>query len=179
MAKHEWFVKESKIKSIFSWLISSIGWLFWWKNIFFIREVVDGKIVWLGSGYEIPNIAVMGFTFLTLFAIYGTCKILEMTDFTRKIVKIISWMGEHTLYIFMLHATILYFGLMPCLVIENVWLKRIVYMMLMIIVPLIIEYVVKVGTNKIIIFGKWIKMKQKNRVKNKMKVLMITKKKAE
>lgn len=157
MAKHELFVKESKKKSVIIWLVSSVGWFFWWKNINFIRDVIDRKMVWFGSGYDIPNVAIGGFSILTLLVIYGTCKILEMSDITKRIVGMFSWLGEHTLYIFMLHATILYFCIIPYLIIENIWLKRIVYMVLMVVIPLVIEYAINVLVKKIIMLGKRIK----------------------
>lgn len=161
MAKHEWFVKESRIKSVLIWVFSSIGWLLWWKNIFLIRNVIDRKMIWFGSGYDIPNVAIGGFSILTLLVVYATCKILEMSDATKKIIIMFSWLGEHTLYIFMLHATILYFCIMPYLIIENIWLKRIVYMVLMIIVPLMVEYAINVLIKKMIMLVQRVKNQQK------------------
>ena len=50
-----------------------------WNNIISIRVNVDGKIFWLGSGYDIPNVAVIGFAILTIFAIY-VCNINVRND---------------------------------------------------------------------------------------------------
>ena len=141
MAKHEWFVKESTLKSVLIWIISSVAWFVLWKNFAKVRWTVDVKVP-LGEGYDCPSITLMVFSILTLFAIYGACKILEKNKITRKFVQIGSWLGEHTLYIFMYHLTFLYFWFMPYLEIENIWLKRVVYMSLMIILPLIVEYIV-------------------------------------
>lgn len=150
MIKHGWFEQESLIKSILIWSISSVAWIFWRKKLVIFRMVIDSKVPW-GEGYDCPSITIMLFAIFTLFAIYGICKILEKTEITRKIVQAGSWLGERTLYIFMLHLVILYFWLMPYIEIENIWLKRIVYMVLMIVLPLVIEYIVKTCV-------KWIKV---------------------
>lgn len=150
MIKHEWFEKESLLKSILIWSISSVAWFFLRKNLVGLKSIIDVKIPW-GEGYDCPSVITMLFALSTLFAIYGICKILEKTEITGKIVQAGSWLGERTLYIFMLHLVILYFGLMPYIIIENIWLKRVVYMVLMIVLPLVIEYMVKTCM-------KWIKI---------------------
>lgn len=158
MAKHEWFVKESTLKSVLIWSVSSVAWFFMWRNFGTIRWTIDVKVPF-GEGYDSPSVTLMVFSILTLFAIYGACKILEKNEITRKIVQIGSWLGEHTLYIFMYHLTFLYFWFMPYLEIENIWLKRVVYMSLMVIVPLLIEYIVNCFTIKMKNGIKQIRMK--------------------
>lgn len=158
MAKHEWFAKESLLKSIIIWSVSSIAWFVLWKNFAKVRWTIDVKVP-LGEGYDCPSITLMVFSILTLLSIYGICKILEKTKFTRKIVLIGSWLGEHTLYIFMYHLTLLYFVFMPYIEIENIWVKRIVYMSLMIVIPLVIEYIVNFVIVKVREKINWIKMK--------------------
>ena len=148
MVKHGIFLKTSIVKSILIWGISSVAWFLWWKNLYFIRLVID-EMVPLGDGFDIPSVTIMVFAILTLFAIFGVCTILEKMKITRRIVKAGSWLGEHTLYIFMLHLTILHFWFIPYIIIDNIWIKRVVYIGLMVIIPLIIEYSIHWITEKI------------------------------
>ena len=148
MVKHGIFLKISLVKSGLIWGFFSFAWFLWWKNLYPIRVMLD-DIVPLGDGYDIPSVTIMVFAILTLFAIFGVCTILEKVELTRKIVRVGSWLGEHTLYIFMLHATILYFWLLPYVIIDNIWLKRCIYIGLMVLIPLVIEYIIYWITEKI------------------------------
>lgn len=162
MAKHNVFVKVSMVKSILIWGGFSLSWLLWWKNLNPIRWIID-EMVPLGDGYDTPSITIMVFAVLTIFAIYGACEILEKIEVTRWIIQVGSWLGEHTLYIFMCHATILYFWFIPYLIIDNIWLKRVVYMGLMIIIPLGIEYGIKLFNEKVKIIVDGARMKARGR----------------
>lgn len=156
IARHEWLAKETNKKSVLIWLMSSVCWLLWWKNLGNSRNLIDSKVPF-GYGFNPPSITFMVFAIFTLFAVYGFCKILEKKDSTKKLVEIGSWLGTHTLYIFMYHMIILYFFIMPYLNIENVWLKRGVYWGLMILIPIILEYTVKgcvITTKKFLSFTK-------------------------
>ena len=134
-----------------------MAWFLWWKNLNPIRWTIDDMVP-LGDGYDTPSITIMVFAVLTLFAIYGACKILEKAELTRGIIQAGSWLGEHTLYIFMCHATILYFWFMPYLVIDNIWLKRVVYMGLMLMIPLAIEYSINLVIKRVKIVINRLKM---------------------
>lgn len=148
VARHEWLSEENDGKSMLIWLVASGFWIIWWMNLVNIRNYVDSKVPF-GYGFNPPSIAFMAFSIFTLFAIYGFCKILEKWDMTKNVVRICSWFGTHTLYIFMYHMILLYFFLMPYLNIENIWLKRIVYWGLMIAIPITWEFIVNICITKI------------------------------
>lgn len=156
MAKHNCFNRDNFKKSILIWGSSSVAWIWWWNNLYFIRKVVDYKIPF-GAGYEIPSVAIIVFSIITLFSIYGACKMLEKIRLFEKVIQIGAWFGEHTLYIFMCHNTILHFYIIPYWNIENMWLKRIVYFGLMILIPIIIEYIVKLCTTKMKRVVEWMR----------------------
>lgn len=54
-----------------------------------------------------------------MFSIYGACKTLEKVRLFDKVIQIGAWFGEHTLYIFMCHNTILHFCIILYWNIEN------------------------------------------------------------
>lgn len=142
MMKHECFDNDHMINSIFIWIISGGIWILLWNNLVGIKTIIDSKLPF-GEGYDTPSMVSMIYGICTLFAIYSVCKILEKRKITLTIVHVVSWIGRHSLYIFMYHAVILYFFIMPHIAIENIWSKRIVYFGLMIIIPIAIEYTIK------------------------------------
>lgn len=141
IAKHEWLAKDSLPKSVIIWLIASLGWFFCWQNLENLKKIFDYKVP-LGGGFNPPSITFMLFALFALFAVYGFCKILEKTKYTRIFVEVGARIGKHTLHIFMYHTMIIYYFLVPCFPIENMWLKRVFYWGVVVVASILLEFII-------------------------------------
>lgn len=141
IAKHKLFRKRN-IKNLF-WLsiFSTILWLIISNNILLSIEKIDSKFFPIELTLNPPNITLVLYSIITLVMIYSIVNILEDIKIFNKIINFMAFIGKHTLYIFLYHILV-YHNILINIHIDNMWLKRVVYLSLMIGVPIIIEFLV-------------------------------------
>ncbi|MDE6386419.1 MAG: hypothetical protein K2L82_01280 [Lachnospiraceae bacterium] len=91
-----------------------------------------------GTGLNPPGVTLMcyaGIVLLWCFAMGSLCA--EGNYLTIKIAGFLKGIGESSLYIFLYHRLILDYFLCPYIVIENIWIRRIIYIVCMVYIPII------------------------------------------
>lgn len=141
VAKEGWIDKKSNKANIAIWLCSSIGCFYWWAYIVKNRMRLDSLFPF-GDGKNPPSITFMVFAILILFAVFAFCTLLEQNKYTDKVLDWGAWIGTHTLYIFMYHGIFLDYFANKYFIIEYIWLKRIIYILMMIAISIVVEYIV-------------------------------------
>ncbi len=142
-AKYDFHI-ESKLKSglltLFTIVVALVYWKFECVNLFSI----DLKIPF-GNGINPPSISsfIMSITIaISVFSFAELTKDRVRSGMTI-ILKVIEFIGQHTLYIFLYHRLILDYWLMPYVVIDNIWIKRFFYLTCMILIPIAFEYMLR------------------------------------
>lgn len=91
-----------------------------------------------GFGLNPPGVTLMcyaGIVLLWCFSMGSLCA--AGNRLTSKIAGFLKSIGENSLYIFLYHRLILDYFLCPYFVIENIWLRRIIYIACMVYIPII------------------------------------------
>lgn len=101
-----------------------------------------------GDGFNPPSITLITMALFVLCFCFGMFNLLQYFKLTKYIVNFISAGGRHTLYIFIYHKLFLDYFLCPYVQIENKILRRIIYMTVIIIGPILIEYLFKIIRGK-------------------------------
>ena len=140
-------------KSLFLIIVLVIAVLCWVHFIFLNKLLIDSKLP-LGAGFNPPSISLglyatllfLLFYFIDIFAeSFGVCKYLNL------LVRPLTFIGGHTLYIFLYHRLFLdYINVMICSrntmfseMYNNPWIRRIWILIIMIFGPILIEVVAK------------------------------------
>lgn len=143
--RHGWFENTSWIKNSICLLAGAVGYYSWWRTIC-IRghEFFDSKVKY--GGYNPPSLAFMGLAVFMLLICFGLFSVLERNRFSKWITISADWLGKHTMSIFLYHKLILdlviptYFSNM---MVMDIWLKRILYFILMIFGSIMLDMVVQ------------------------------------
>lgn len=140
-AKH--CIKEHSIRvSILFTAAGFMLWIMWWRIECKYRTEIDSCFPF-GGGYNPPSVSFMVSAVFMMIFIWGVSEILERNRFTSILVRIMQFIGRHTLYIFLYHKLVLDYILVPYVKISNIWAERVVYFLTMTGMALIIEYMVK------------------------------------
>ncbi len=103
-----------------------------------------------GTGLNPPGVTLMcyaGIVLLWCFSVGSLC--VAGNRLTSKITGFLKWIGENSLYIFLYHRLILDYFLCPYVTIEYIWLKRIVYIVCMVYIPIIGNKLYRVCKRKV------------------------------
>lgn len=99
-----------------------------------------------GNGFNPPSVRFIVFSIITLFVLYSLFSLLEENtwEIIQQVVDLFSFIGKHTLYVFMYHLFVKdmilkYFSA----VLVNKWAMRICIFVPMIVAPVITVYLVK------------------------------------
>ena len=91
-----------------------------------------------GAEINPPGVTLMCYAGIVLLWCFSMGFICEVDNsFTGKIIGLLKRIGENSLYIFLYHRLILDYFLYPYIVIENIWVRRIIYIVCMISIPII------------------------------------------
>ena len=140
-------------KSLFLIIVLVIAVLCWVHFIFLNKLLIDSKLP-LGEGFNPPSISLglyatllfLLFYLIDIFAeSFGVCKYLNL------LVRPLTFIGGHTLYIFLYHRLFLdYINVMICSrntmfseMYNNPWIRRIWIIIIMIFGPILIEVIAK------------------------------------
>lgn len=126
--------RVSRLKSIIIAICSSALWFFWWRYICGTEREID-RFLPFGEGINPPGLSLMILALLTLLSAYGIFTLSEQIKILTPLVSLISFVGRHTLEIFMYHILVRDI-LDKYIVIANMNVKRIVYLCAMIFIPI-------------------------------------------
>lgn len=128
-------------RGIFFAVSGAIGYFVWWKFVCIDQLVIDSKLPF-GSGMNPPGVSLFIMSILVLGLVYGLCMLLQRLNLNL-VVDSVSWLGAHTLYIFLYHRAFLDV-LSSRIDLENQILKGIICFGAMVIGPMLIEWMMKV-----------------------------------
>lgn len=88
-----------------------------------------------------PGLIIMISACLMMLFTYGLFGMLDRINLSwlTGALEVVYWLGRHTLYMFLYHRFFLDYFLIPYVMIDNIWLKRIVYLIVMIGGSMLIE----------------------------------------
>ena len=112
------------------------GWIFGCNDRFKIDNLIH-----FGAANP-PGITLMSLSFGMIFFCFGAFNVLNRLKFLTYIVRFVSWLGSHTLYIFLFHRFWLDYILCPYIVISDPCIRFIVYFAVMIVGSIIFEFAV-------------------------------------
>lgn len=113
-----------------------------WGRFYYIdRLMLDSKLPF-GIGKNPPSITLLILTLIILFFCCGLFSLFEKLKFLNIITSVCSYIGKHTLYIFLFHLFLLN-TICLRIPISSMWLKQIIYLGIMIGGSIIIEYTAK------------------------------------
>ena len=125
-------------------LLFLLGTFFWWRFECFDQCGVDRKLPFGGGNFNPPSISGTLMAILVAGTIFNLEALLKKRAFSGKIAFLWSWLGSHTLYIFLYHRFFLDFILPRCKFLQgNIWIKRCGYMAAMIFGSIAIEFFFK------------------------------------
>lgn len=139
IAKHR-LLEETKTRAIGCTIVFGGLWFLWiymnYKNI----DSVDSFIS-AGNLVNPPGMIIMLSACLVLPFSFGLFEILNQIriSWLSRIIEGVCYVGRHTLYIFLYHNLFLEYFLSPYVMIENIWLRRVVFLIVMIGGSLMVE----------------------------------------
>ena len=104
IAKYKLFNTITLKKSITTSIISLILGILWFNVEIHYHFLLDSKIPF-GTGINPPSITLTIMALIMLSLSFGIFTLFEFCEKTKWITNLTSWMGEHTLYIFLYHIT--------------------------------------------------------------------------
>jgi len=153
IAKYNWLDAAKNSRVYASIVVFSIAWIIWIKQHFHEMASLEAFLKG-GNLANPPSIVLMVSAGLLLpvlfgvFAIWAKSKIRPVSLCLNGVLYI----GRHSLYIFLYHRLVLDYILVPYVQINHIWLKRFVYMGMMISGSLIIEIIIKrIGKLKVFV----------------------------
>ncbi len=138
--KHNIFGKINFTTAMILTIISLACTVIWWKFECINHYSLDAKLPF-GEGINPPSVSTTVMMLCVAIFCFSFITVLENITKLTAIVDFMSKLGRHTLYIFLYHRIVLDKFLVPMVNIGNIWIKRIIFMLLMISVPVIIEYI--------------------------------------
>ena len=110
----------------------------WYLFVFTDNFHIDSYIPF-GLGKNPPSITAMIMAILMLFFSYGIFSLWSMSDdkFVLSLENWISIIGKNSLYIFLYHRLILDYYLRLKIDMDNMWAKRFIYLICMVVLPMV------------------------------------------
>lgn len=139
ISKHDIFRNLTLKKCAAFTVIGSILYFILWSFTCYDHFALDAKLPF-GTGFNPPGITLGSMGVVMLFLSCGVFSLFQFTKYLNWITSFCSWIGKHTLYIFLYHRLFLDYILPRFLETENIWLKRIVYLIIMFVGPIFIEH---------------------------------------
>ena len=125
--KHAVLEDTSLRKSLVTMIVFGVLWVVWWYYVMIpYRGVLDGWFPF-GDGFNPPSISFMVSAFLMLFFLFGLFTTLQRFSVTKWFVDVMDKGGRYTLYIFLYHRFFLDFFLRRYVIIDNKWIRSLVY----------------------------------------------------
>lgn len=128
---------SSKGHCLRTFVLSGGGYLALWRCIYIGIET--GK----QRRYNPPELLLSIMSFSMLGICFSFFSWMEERGFFTKGITAISFLGKHSLYIFLFHRLFLDYICKPYIQVDNIWIKRGAYFTIMIIGPIGIEKIIK------------------------------------
>ena len=96
-----------------------------------------------GEGKNPPGVSLMVYSIFITVAVYFIWRLILNYKLVSRVFSAVSKIGKHTLYIFLYHSLIRDLIIYSHVVIDNIWLKRLIFIGLMIIGSIILELLFK------------------------------------
>ncbi len=130
--KHGFLNDISLRKSVQFMILFGGTWIIWWYFVLCPHRGAVDAFFPFGKGINPPGICLMISAVLMLGFLFGFFTLLQRFNVTKWLVDVTNQLGSHTLYIFLYHRFFLDFVLRRHVIIDNIQLKRIVYLSVMI-----------------------------------------------
>lgn len=140
--KYQIFEKRSLDISVRFTLVYGLLWIIWWYYIMCPYRTYVDALFPFGSGFNPPGICFMVSGILMLCFLFGVFTLLQNYKVTKPIVNIFAFIGKYTLYIFLYHKLFLDY-ILPVFRIDNLWIKRVIYLGVMIAGSILINKIVR------------------------------------
>lgn len=139
LAKKRKTIKINNIKILF-WGIGLVAYSIIYIKHGFYFDMKLGEP--FGNGLNPPGITLMLYSILVFIFIYYLINNMQNANvfFTKKVIAILCIIGQNSYYIFLYHRLVLDYFLSG-IQINNIWLCRVIYSILMIGVPIIIKFI--------------------------------------
>lgn len=148
ISKHDVFKNMTLKKSVVLSVAGSILWFVWWRFECYDQFALDSKLPF-GEGINPPGITLIVMAVIVLVLACGIFSLLEFSKYLSWITGFASWIGKHSLYIFLYHRLFLDHVIIRYFTTENIWLLRIVYLGVMIFGSILLQYLLY-GTKKLL-----------------------------
>lgn len=140
--KYRLLYNNNKVEIIFIFIFSIICCVGWWRMMCVGYRTVIDSFFPFGEGVNPPSVTIMVFALLVFLCCYSFFSICSWYAGTNNITKVIGWVGQHTLYIFLYHRLWLDYFLKKYVNPDNIAIRRVIYITIMIAMPIAMEYLV-------------------------------------
>lgn len=142
-AKHHVLEETSERSGLLCRFLGGGGGFLWILWISMSFKAVDSVEMFIATGRAMnpPGLIIMISACLMMLFTYGLFGMLDRINLSwlTGALEVVYWLGRHTLYMFLYHRFFLDYFLIPYVMIDNIWLKRIVYLIVMIGGSMLIE----------------------------------------
>lgn len=140
--KYNVFSHLQKLTLILISGVAGIAYWGWWRIMCKgYQSAIDSKFPF-GGGYNPPSITFSVLAIFMMFLCFGFFALCSLNSISNTIPKMVGWIGQHTLYIFLYHRLWLDFYLVDYVTIDNIHIKRVVFYSVMVFASIALEYVV-------------------------------------
>lgn len=147
LKKYNVFENNSRKCLLIMFLISSAAYIGWWRVMCVYRQQIDSKFH-LGKGINPPSVSLMLLAIFMLIICYSFFNLCTLNKTTSYITKAMSWLGTHTLYIFLYHKLWMDYILSVYVKTSNIFVRVLIYFIFMIFVSILLEYIITFIKNK-------------------------------
>lgn len=139
LTKYDLFPDNSPIKNAHMLVIFGVSYFGFWRLLCAGYQPKIDCYFPLGVGFNPPSISFIIYALFMFCFCYGFFSLCSRNKILSIIPIVFGYLGQHTLYIFLYHLLFLNL-LSKYIIVENIYIKRIVYFPVMIIAPIIVEY---------------------------------------
>ena len=137
--KYKILNRVTVVRSTATMVIGGIAFLICWHFACQDRLNTDNSMHF--GGFNPPGVTFMALALCMLLFCYGAFNLINQVKLLAWINKFISWLGSHTLYIFLFHRLWLDYLLRPYVTISNPYIEYITYYGVMIAGSMLIEFI--------------------------------------
>ena len=143
-SKHDVFSVDKDTKINLITIIFGLLLILWIGYVYNKQFFIEESFVELfGEGKNPPGVTIIVMAVLVLFFVYGLYNFLRRVHIFVPFMKGTNYIGKHTLYIFLYHRFFLDYIFPSYLAINGLWIKRLIYIVGMILAPICVEYMFK------------------------------------
>lgn len=142
-AKHLINKVFSTVTYIIFLLTGIVGYSLWLTVICSLGHDRIDSLFPFGEGLNPPSISYMLLAIFVLIFVWGFSDLLQKNSHLRCVLTPLQFVGQHTLYIFLYHM--LFLLIIKKLPISNIWVLRTICYSILIVGPILLEFIVNKG----------------------------------